>query len=144
MMMCRISATFVLGAMALGSIGCSFIARGPKRYEEDTRKLLESNNSSLKQCYDALLKNDQSAQGTVVVKFDVTEESGAITGAEVVDGSAPQGLKDCVVKSIDGLKLAPADARLGKATYTYEFEIAPQRPPKDTPSTLEVDEEPSS
>lgn len=140
----NISATTLLCVLAAGSVGCSFIARGPKKYEEDTRKVLESNNSQLKECYDALLKSESSAQGNVVVKFDVKEETGVISGAEVVDGSAPQGLKDCVVKSIDGLKLAPADARLGKATYTYEFEIAPQRPPKDTPSTLKVDEEPSS
>jgi hypothetical protein len=115
-------------ALAMGAVGCQFIARGPEAYRDDTKALLEANNGTLKACYDGVINSDKAAVGTVTVKFTVENESGRIKDVVVDEGNstAPPPVRDCVVNAITGLQLDPPDARDGKATFTYEFEIAPQ------------------
>ena len=60
------------------SIGCSFIARGPDQYREDTRALLETRNPQVKSCYDRVLQTDPSAAGKVTVNFEVEKKTGTI------------------------------------------------------------------
>jgi hypothetical protein len=121
----------LLAGLAASSMGCRFIARGPDKYRDDTRALLESNSSSLKACYDGIIAGDKAAVGTVTVKFTVALETGAIQDVRVdeTNSTAPAGVQDCVTNSIQGLALDPPDARDGKATFTYEFEVAPQAAP---------------
>ncbi len=116
--------------MAAGAVGCSFHARSPEKYEQDTRAVLESNAATLKACYDGVLRNDPNAGGNVVVRFDVQEKTGAITQVAIdeTQSTAPQPVSDCVYQSLQGLVLEPPDARLGKATFSYEFTIAPPAP----------------
>lgn len=109
--------------LAFAAVGCSFAARSPEMYRDDTQKLLESKNNDIRACYDAHLKGAQGTGGKVTVKFDVEAESGKIMNV-VVDKpntTAPEPLGDCVKKSIDGLVLNPGDARLGQATFVYDF-----------------------
>ena len=121
----------LLAGLAAGSLGCRFIARGPDKYRDDTRALLESNSSGLKACYDGVIAGDKAAVGTVTVKFTVAQESGAIQDVRVdeANSTAPTSVQDCVTNSLQGLALDPPDARDGKATFTYEFEVAPQGAP---------------
>ena len=118
----------LLAGLAAGSMGCQFIARGPDKYRDDTRALLESNSSSLKSCYDGVIKDNKGAVGTVTVKFTVAKESGAIQDVRVdeANSTAPAPVQDCVTNALQGLALDPPDARDGKATFSYEFEVAPQ------------------
>jgi hypothetical protein len=106
---------------------CSFHARNPETYRADTQALLESKTPEIKACYDGVLKNKSDAAGTVKVKFKVQEETGKIFEAQVDPSgtTAPSELADCVVKTIDGIQLAPPDANEGIATYTWDFKAEP-------------------
>jgi len=121
----------IVGACAVGSMGCSFAKRSPEMYREDTRALLETKSGELKACYDSYLKSDKSASGSVTVFFVVQKETGKVTKAEVQDASAPQALQDCVTNSLIGLTLDPPDADDGHATFTYEFQVKPQKTSKN-------------
>jgi hypothetical protein len=131
----------ILFSLAAGSMGCSFIARGKKRYRDDTAALLATNNSSLKACYDGVLKSEAGAAGTVVLQFKLKSETGKIHDVSVVDekSTAPQGVRDCVVEAVSGLAIDPPDARDGHATFTYEFEIAPQKTAQPATSDFKTD-----
>lgn len=122
---------FLLAGASLSALGCQFIARDPARYERDTRAVLEQNGSSIEQCYESHLKGDKTASGTVVVSFEVQEETGLIQKVKVDEAAstAPAPLQDCVSQSISGLKLDPPDARTGIATFTYELVVAPSATP---------------
>ncbi len=115
----------VLGLLALASVasGCAFYARGPEDYRKAVRKVLDTREKQLEACYKAELKADDKAKGKVVVKFDVEPKTGDITNAKVVEKqtTASEGLQQCVLKSLEGLKLDPADQRKGDATFTWHF-----------------------
>ncbi len=119
----------VVSCVALGSVACSFAARGPDQYRDDTQALLESKTPEMKACYDGILKSRADAAGSVRVKFKIQEETGKIVEPEVdpTGTTAPPELAQCVVRSIDGLQLTPPDENTGIATYTWEFkpEAAP-------------------
>lgn len=136
MMRARVLAAAVPLAMLVSTAGCRFIKRDEARYRDDTTKLLETNNVKLKDCYDGVLRTEKDASGSVVVKFKLKDESGEIFDVSVDDtkSSAPPPVRECVVQSITGLKLDPPDAVEGHATYTYEFEIAPQKAAEPTES----------
>jgi hypothetical protein len=109
------------GVLAL-TAGCSFAARSPDMYRDDTRKVLETRGSQIQSCYDEVLKTDRTAKGSVVVHFSVVEETGVITAPEVLpESTAPAPLSQCVVKALDGLVLDPPDQRKGDATFAWEF-----------------------
>jgi len=113
-----------LSVLSLASLaGCSFAARSPEMYRDDTAKLLDTKSGEIKACYDNVLKATPGVGGKVTVKFELAEETGKIQNV-IVDKpttTAPDAVSDCVKKSIEGLAINPPDKRLGQATFVYEF-----------------------
>jgi len=60
-----------LVAFVLSGCSGSFYARSPDDYRTATRTLLESKESSFKQCYEGVLSSTPDASGTVAVSFVV-------------------------------------------------------------------------
>ena len=114
--------------------GCSFAARSPEMYRDDVKAVLETKNAEIRACYDGLLKGTPGVAGKVTVTFDVQEDTGNITNvkADKAQTTAPPAVVDCVIKSLGGLAIKPADARLGQGTWVYEF--APPGPPAPAPA----------
>jgi hypothetical protein len=107
---------------SLGACSGSFYARSPDDYRQATRALLESRESSFKQCYEGVLSSTPDAAGSVAVSFVVEEKTGKIlTPASLPESTAPEPLRECVVKGLDGLALDPPDQRKGVATMTFDF-----------------------
>ena len=75
----RFGVLLSLGAFALAGCSGSFYARSPDDYRTATRALLESRESSFKQCYEGVLASTPDAAGTVAVSFVVEEKTGKIT-----------------------------------------------------------------
>lgn len=121
----------LLPCALLATVGCSFHARGPEKYRDDVRAVLETRNAQVQQCYDTALKQQPNLQGTVTVRFVVQTETGNIVDPAVVPeaSNAPPELGTCVVNAINGLQLTPPDQREGHATFAYEFSVAPANPP---------------
>jgi hypothetical protein len=112
---------FVVSALT-GLLGCQFNARSAKDYRDVTSQLLETRGAQIQSCYNDALKADASAKGSVVLHFNVAEDTGVLAGFEVQpESSAPSALSQCVVKSLEGLVLQPPDARKGDATFSWEF-----------------------
>ena len=122
----------LIAVMSLGIIGCKFAKRGPDKYRDDTRALLETKSAEVKACYDAIVRRDQSAVGTVSVFFVLEKDTGVIKDAKVQDGTAPQAVQDCLLNSFAGLQLDPPDADDGHATFTWEFEVQQGVAPKSS------------
>lgn len=103
--------------------GCSFAARSPEMYRDDTQKVLETRNEQIRACYDEALKGSPGAGGKVTVNFEVSDDTGAIQNVVVDEAAttAPPALGECVRTNIEGLALDPVDARLGVATFEYDF-----------------------
>ncbi len=113
---CLIAASSVLPA-------CTCIARDAETYRQDTRSLVETRNSAVKECYDAALVTDPNVSGEVIVNFTVEKKTGKIINTAVNESStAPAALGDCIVDAIDGLTLDPFDQRDGEATFTWRFQ----------------------
>lgn len=110
----------VIAALASG---CTFIARDTETYKQETRKVLETKNSEIVGCYDKALAANPSQSGNVVVTFIVEKKTGNITNvsADPNQSTAPEALQTCVVTSLEGLVLDPADQREGQATFTWTF-----------------------
>jgi len=128
---------FTALAVLAGATACSFAARGPEMYRDDTQKLLDTRNAQLKACYDDALKTDAKMAGTVTVQFVVEPETGKVTKAAIdkTKSTAPDALGQCVIRAVDGLVLQPPDANEGQATFTYEFKpnpVAAAPPPAKT------------
>lgn len=112
---------FVL--LPISTLACSFHARSPDQYRDDTRALLETRGGKIKDCYRDALEATTETTGTVTVHFTVEKKTGQLTNIRVDDQStAGEPLRECVVKALDGLALTPPDARDGVATFLYEFE----------------------
>ncbi len=122
-MITRAAIAIAIASALVSGTGCSGTARGLEAYRTDTQKLLETRNDQIKGCYDAALKGDAKASGTVTVTFVVEKKTGTISKAAIdsTKTTAPASVSDCVVKAIDGLKLAPPDRNEGRATFVYEF-----------------------
>ena len=124
-----------LCSLAAISVGCSAAVRDANMYAQDTQKVLESRNAAIKTCYDQALKADQKVAGTVTVKFVVKPDTGELSDIKV-DASgttAPDTLSQCVVSSIQGLKLVPPDDQEGLATFTWNFQVG-GTPPQPVPA----------
>lgn len=123
--MLKLSTAVVAGALA----ACSFYARSPEQYRNDTTTVLSAKSAELNSCYDGVLKTTPGASGKVTVHFTVQNKTGKITdvAADASNTTAPQPLIDCVVNAINGLTLTPPDQRIGDATFEYEFS-APTAP----------------
>jgi hypothetical protein len=109
--------------------GCSCLARDAETYRADTRTVLETRNDALKTCYDEALKADPAVSGDVVVTFKVEKKTGKLmdAAADPARTTAPSALSDCIVKSLDGLTLAPVDQRQGDATFSWSFKANPPK-----------------
>ncbi|MDB4939315.1 MAG: hypothetical protein JWP87_6287 [Labilithrix sp.] len=103
--------------------GCGFAARSPEMYRDDTKAVLQTKSNDIRACYDGVLKTTPGAAGKVTVKFDVENEQGKIVNVTVdkPNTTAPDPVAECVTKSIAGLGISPPDARLGQATFVWEF-----------------------
>ena len=116
--------------IAFATLACLSVAvaacavRDGAMYRDDTRKLLETKQSELRQCYDAELQKDPKAGGKVVVSFTVQKDTGVVINPNVDDlQSTPnRTLRKCVVDALKGLTLDPPDERDGDATFTWEFQ----------------------
>lgn len=102
--------------------GCA--VRDASMYRDDTRKLLETKEPVLRQCYDAELQKDSKAGGKVVVSFVVKKDTGVLSDPKLDDlQSTPnRELRRCVMDALKGLTLEPADERDGEATFTWDFQ----------------------
>lgn len=116
------SVLLIVGTAALVS-GCSFAARSPEMYRDDTKAVLETKNNDIHACYDGVLKTTPGAAGKVTVKFEVETEHGKIVNVAVdkPNTTAPDPVAECVTKNISGLGISPPDKRLGQATFVWEF-----------------------
>jgi hypothetical protein len=103
--------------------GCSFIARSPDQYRNDTSNLLATKAPELNLCFDNARKTTPGASGKVTVRFSVEKKTGKILNAAADPSrtTAPQPLIDCVIASLNGLVLNPPDQRNGDATFDYDF-----------------------
>ena len=127
----------VLALIAAGMAGCSFAARSPDMYRDDTQALLASRDAQVKACYDEALKTNKELQGRVTVKFLVEHDTGKVANvaADPAGTTAPEPLTKCVVDSLQGLVLAPPDKRDGDASFVYEFTVgAPPPAPAPAPA----------
>jgi hypothetical protein len=129
--------TIVLGALtavSLSSLGCTFYARSPQQYRDDTAKVLETRSAEISSCYDTVLKTTPAASGRVTVTFPVEEKTGKIvdTKADSARTTAAQPLIDCVVNALNGLMLQPPDQRKGEATFDYDFSVPAAPAPATT------------
>ncbi|KYF73178.1 hypothetical protein BE15_29105 [Sorangium cellulosum] len=92
-------------------------------YRDDTAALLATREEQIRACYDAELARNPSAEGKVTVTFLVLEDSGRLTDLVVDEAgtTASKEVSKCVVDSIDGLVLTPADENKGKGKFVWEF-----------------------
>ncbi|MFZ5894282.1 MAG: AgmX/PglI C-terminal domain-containing protein [Myxococcota bacterium] len=125
----------VLALVALAA-GCSFAARSPDMYRDDTQALLATKNAQVKSCYDEALKTNKELQGKVTVKLMVEHETGKLTNvaADPAGTTAPEQLTKCVVDSLQGLVLTPPDQRDGDATFVYDFTVGAPDAPAPAPA----------
>ena len=107
--------------------GCGAHARTADQYRDATAQVLAGRNDNLRACYDDAHKADPAAEGSVSVRFKVEAATGRFVDARVVGGTAPESVKRCVVQSIQGAVLAPADGRDGDATFEWTF-LRPKTP----------------
>jgi 5-enolpyruvylshikimate-3-phosphate synthase len=117
----------LLALAALGTAGCSFAARSPEMYRDDTQALLETRHADIKACYDNELKSNANLTGRVTVHFIVEKDTGRITNVAPVPAgtTADEKLTNCVISAIDGLVLTPPDNNDGDATFVYDFTAEP-------------------
>lgn len=110
-----------IATLCVSAAACA--VRDGAMYRDDTRKLLETKQAELRQCYDAELQHDPKAGGKVVVSFIVQKDTGVVVDPKIDDlQSTPnRTLRRCVTDSLKGLTLEPPDERDGEGTFTWEF-----------------------
>jgi hypothetical protein len=130
------SISLVLASLAALVAGCSFAARDANMYAKDTQAVLETRSGDIKKCYDEALKTDAKAAGQVTITFTVRVETGNLDELKVdpARSTAPEALSNCVVNSLQGLKLQPADQAEGLATFTWDFQVGAVPTPAPTPA----------
>jgi hypothetical protein len=103
--------------------GCTFFARGPDDYRKAVRTVLDTKNGDIEACYKAAAAQNTDLKGTVTVHFFVEPKTGDISNPEVVkeQTTGDETLQKCVLDSLGGLKLDPADQRKGDATFVWSF-----------------------
>jgi len=114
----------LLSLMAFGA-GCSFIARDVDTYKKDNRALLETKTPEVKACYDTALAQNPSTSGDVVISYTIEKKTGKLTNVAVLSDktTAPEGLQNCVMSALEGLKLARPDQRDGQVqSFTWSFQ----------------------
>jgi hypothetical protein len=102
--------------------GCA--VRSDSVYARDVEALLETRGPQVSQCYADLLKSNPGLAGTVAVRVKVEEDTGNVVDPQVdtAQTTAPPELQNCVMASINGLALVPADtSRPGAGVYVWTF-----------------------
>lgn len=112
-----------LSICVLAVAACGGTQRSTAQYRADTQQLLTSRTSQVEACYARALATDAAAGGTVTVKFTVEKGTGKLAQATVdpARSTAPEPVVLCVLESLAGLVLQPADRHDGKATFAYEL-----------------------
>jgi hypothetical protein len=103
--------------------GCA--VRSDSVYAKDVEAMLETRGSQVSQCYGDLLKSNPALAGTVAVKLKVEEDTGNVIDPQVEPSqtTAPPELQQCVIASLNGLALVPADtSRPGVGVYVWSFQ----------------------
>ncbi len=123
----KVFVSTVLFTVLAAATGCSFAARSPEMYRDDTAKLLDSKAPDIKACYDQQLQGNSAAAGSVRVQFMVQKDTGQVADVKVdpAGTTAPPEVADCVVQNISGLQLTPPDQNDGQATFTWDFVVEP-------------------
>jgi len=113
----------------MAAIGCGGAIRVGDAYRDDTMKLVAAQaNPKIHDCFDGIVKSTPgpaALQGSTTVRFVVAKETGIITGAAIVPGSTTtqDPVNQCVLASLQGLKLDPPDGVDGDATFTWQFVV---------------------
>lgn len=130
--------TFTLTGLAMVVGGCTFYARSPDQYRDDTSNVLATKSAEINTCYDNAAKAEPNAAGKVTVLFTVEKKTGKILNVnpDPARTTAPPSLVSCVVTAINGLVLNPPDQRDGMATFEYDFArpVAPGGAPPAAPA----------
>lgn len=114
----------LLSLVAFGA-GCSFIARDTETYKKDNRALVETKTDEIRACYDSALAQDPTLSGEVVASWTVEKKTGKLTNITVLTdkSTAPEGLQNCVMASLEGLTFAKPDQRDGQVqSFTWSFQ----------------------
>lgn len=122
------SLLIAFSAVSLASLaGCSFAARSPEMYRDDTKAIFEAKNNDIRACYDGVLASTPGVGGKVTVTFEWETDEGKLQNVAVdkTNTTAPAPVADCVTKNLAGLKIAPQDKRLGQGTWAWEFTAPP-------------------
>ena len=117
--------TIAIFALVAFGAGCSFIARDTESYKKDNRKMLEAKTPEIKGCYDAALAADPTLKGDVVVSYTIEKKTGKLTNLKVLTdkSTAPEGLQNCVMSSLEGLTMPKPDRRDGQVqSFTWSFQ----------------------
>ena len=121
---------FCLSVLApMAALGCNGAIRVGDAYRDDTAKLLAAQaNPRIHDCFDGMVKTSPgpaALQGTTTVSFTVAKETGMVTGAAIVPGATTtqDPVNQCVLASLNGLKLDPPDNVDGNATFTWQFVV---------------------
>lgn len=113
---------FLASGLAAGCSG-GFAVRNDTAYRDATREVLMAKNDAIRSCYDAELKAQPDLTGRLVMHFKVQAETGKVIDPQIdpKGTSAPPSLGQCVLQVVSDATLAPADAREGHATFSWEF-----------------------
>lgn len=117
--------TIALLCLSAIAAGCSFIARDTETYKNENRALVETKTPDIRACYDAALAQDPTLSGEVVASWTVEKKTGNLTNITVLTdkSTAPEGLQNCVMSALEGLKFAKPDRRDGQVeSFTWSFQ----------------------
>jgi hypothetical protein len=114
---------FRIVALLAVTLGTGCAARSADMFRDDTQKLVDARQPDMKACYDAALKTDPKAAGTVKVNFVWEKSTGKLLNPTVdpAGTTAPASVHTCVTKAMEGLVLNPADNREGQGSWTFTF-----------------------
>jgi hypothetical protein len=117
-------APLILITAGLFVFGTSCIMRSTEDYQRDTKSLVETKTSSIKDCLDSARAADPNATGDVVVTFTVAKKTGALENiaADEAKSTAPAPLQACVTEALAGLSLDPGDMGPGEVTATWSLQ----------------------
>jgi hypothetical protein len=119
----KIVTSIALATLVAQSAACAFYVRSPDDYRRAVRNLLDDKRGDVDACFKRAYDADAQVKGQVTVAFTVEPKTGKIVKPEVVNAktTAPEALSKCVLASLDGLVLTPADQKAGAATFTWDF-----------------------
>jgi len=147
----------VLALLLTPLLACVAYIRDPENLELEVVEIIEANEDSLVDCYEKQLANTQfkiesierskqgpyadigpavskhvaQFNGTVVLSFFVEKKTGNFSHPRVEPtNTASQPLVQCVIDSLNDLKLEPVDQRTGKVTLAWDFKVGKHKGPR--------------